>query len=78
MKKTLSRWLTLQNIAILLGALYIGFQIYELPAEVKLLKERMDNSEKEIIVLKEKLELSISMLKEVKADVKQIMKDIKW
>ena len=77
MKKTLSRWLTLQNIAILLGALYIGFQIYELPAEVKLLKERMDNSEKEIIVLKEKLELSISMLKEVKADVKQIMKDIK-
>ena len=76
--KRLSRWLTLQNIVIMLGALYIGFQIYELPAEVKILKERMDNSEKEIIVLKEKLELSISMLKEVKADVKQIMKDIKW
>ena len=76
--KRLSRWLTLQNIAIAFGALYIGFQIYELPAEVKILKERMDNSEKEIIILKEKLELSISMLKEVKADVKQIMKDIKW
>lgn len=77
MKKHLSRWLTLQNIAIIFGALYIGFQIYELPAEVKILKERMDNSEREIVVLRERLEVSISMLKELKVDVKQIMKDIK-
>ena len=77
MKRHLSRIFTIPNIVVFLSALYICFQIYELPAKVKSLQERVATNEKEIIVLKEKMNLNLTMLSEVRADVKQILKDVK-
>ena len=77
MKNSLRRIFTIPNIVVILSALYICFQIYELPAKVKALQERVSTNEKEIIVLKEKMNLNLTMLSEVRADVKQILKDVK-
>lgn len=64
-------------MVVILSAMYICFQIYELPSKVKTLQERVNNNEREIIVLKEKMNLNLTMLSEVRADVKQVLKDIK-
>lgn len=77
MKNNLRRIFTIPNIVVILSALYICFQIYELPAKVKSLQERVATNEREIIVLKEKMNLNLTMLSEVRADVKQILKDVK-
>ena len=77
MKNSIKRLLTLPNMAIIASALYICFSIYELPSKVKALQERVSTNEKEIIVLKEKMNLNLTMLSEVRADVKQILKDVK-
>lgn len=77
MKNSIRRIFTIPNIVIMFSALYICFQIYELPAKVKSLQERVATNEKEIIVLKEKMNLNLTMLSEVRADVKQVLKDIK-
>ena len=77
MKNSIRRIFTIPNIVIILSALYICFQIYELPSKVKALQERVNNNEREIIVLKEKMNLNLTMLSEVRADVKQVLKDIK-
>lgn len=77
MKNSLRRIFTIPNIVVILSALYICFQIYELPAKVKALQERVATNEREIIVLKEKMNLNLTMLSEVRADVKQILKDVK-
>lgn len=77
MKNNLRRIFTIPNVVVFLSALYICFQVYETPAKVKALQERMYANEKEIIVLKENLKQCVSMLSEVKADVKQILKDVK-
>ena len=77
MKRHLGRIFTIPNLLVFLSALYICFKVYETPAEVKMLKERMYANEKEVIVLKENLKQCVSMLSEVKADVKQILKDVK-
>ena len=77
MKNNLRRIFTIPNIAIMASALYICFSIYELPSKVKALQERVATNEKEIIVLKEKMNLNLTMLSEVRADVKQILKDVK-
>lgn len=77
MKNSIRRFFTIPNLVILLSALYICFQIYELPAKVSTLQERVNNNEREIIVLKEKMNLNLNMLAEVRADVKQILKDVK-
>lgn len=77
MKNNLRRIFTIPNIAIIASALYICFSIYELPSKVKALQDRVATNEKEIIVLKEKMNLNLTMLSEVRADVKQILKDVK-
>ena len=77
MKNNLRRIFTIPNIAIIASALYICFSIYELPSKVKALQERVATNEREIIVLKEKMNLNLTMLSEVRADVKQLLKDIK-
>lgn len=77
MKNNLRRIFTIPNIVVFLSALYICFQIYELPPKVKSLQERVATNEREIIVLKEKMNLTLTMLSEVRADVKQILKDVK-
>ena len=77
MKNSIKRIFTIPNIAIIASALYICFSIYELPSKVKALQERVATNEKEIIVLKEKMNLNLTMLSEVRADVKQILKDVK-
>lgn len=77
MKNNLRRIFTIPNMVVILSALYICFQIYELPAKVKALQDRVATNEKEIIVLKEKMNLNLTMLSEVRADVKQILKDVK-
>lgn len=77
MKRHMSRIFTIPNLLVFLSALYICFKVYETPAEVKMLKERMYAIEKEQIVLKENLRQCLSSLEEVKADVKQILKDVK-
>ena len=77
MKKNLRRIFTIPNIAVIFSALYICFQVYELPAKVKNLQERVYAIEKENIILKAKLDLCLSTMTEVKADVKQILKDVK-
>lgn len=76
-KNSIKRIFTIPNIVIILSALYICFQIYELPSKVKALQDRVSTNEKEIIVLKEKMNLNLTMLSEVRADVKQILKDVK-
>lgn len=77
MKNSIRRFFTIPNLVIFLSALYICFKIYELPAKVSTLQERVNNNEREIIVLKEKMNLNLNMLAEVRADVKQILKDVK-
>jgi hypothetical protein len=77
MKRHLGRIFTIPNIVVILSALYICFQIYELPSKVKALQDRVATNEREIIVLKEKMNLNLTMLSEVRADVKQILKDVK-
>lgn len=77
MKNSIRRIFTIPNIVVFLSALYICFQIYELPPKVKALQERVATNEREIIVLKEKMNLTLTMLTEVRADVKQILKDVK-
>lgn len=77
MKNSLRRIFTIPNIVVILSALYICFQIYELPAKVKILQERVSAVEKENIILKTKLDLCLSMITELKADVKQILNDVK-
>lgn len=77
MKNNLRRLLTIPNIVVFLSALYICFQIYELPPKVRALQDRVATNEREIIVLKEKMNLNLTMLSEVRADVKQILKDVK-
>lgn len=77
MKNNLRRIFTIPNIVVILSALYICFQIYELPAKVKNLQERVYVVEKENIILKTKLDLCLSMIAEMKADIKQILKDVK-
>lgn len=77
MKNNLRRIFTIPNIVVFLSALYICFQIYELPPKVRTLQDRLTVAEKEIIVLKEKMNLNLTMLSEVREDVKQILKDVK-
>jgi hypothetical protein len=77
MKNSLRRIFTIPNIVVILSALYICFQIYELPSKVKNLQERVYVIERENIILKTKLDLCLNMISEMKTDVKQLLKDIK-
>lgn len=77
MKNRLKRIFSIQNLVVYIGALYICFQVYELIPKVRALQDRVTTNEKEIIVLKEKMNLNLTMLSEVRADVKQILKDVK-
>lgn len=77
MKRNLIKLFSLPNIVIIASALYICFQIYELPTKVKVLQDRVSVVERENIVLKTKLDLCLSMITEMKADIKQILKDVK-
>lgn len=77
MKNSLRRIFTLPNIVIMASALYICFQIYEMPSKVRDLQDRVSVVERENIVLKTKLDLCLSMITELKADVKQILNDVK-
>ena len=77
MKNSLRRIFTLQNIVIIFGALYICFQVYELPAKVKNLQERIIAVEKDIVVFKAQQQLILNATYETRADIKQLMKEIK-
>lgn len=77
MKKGLIRIFTIPNIVIILSALYICFQVYELPAKVKNLQERMIIVEKDNVMLKTQLQLLLNAVYETRADIKQILKDVK-
>lgn len=77
MKNSLKRLLTLPNIVIIISALYICFQVYELPAKVKNLQERMIIVEKDNVMLKTQLQLVLNAVYETRADIKQILKDVK-
>ena len=78
MKRSIIKLFSLPNIVIIASALYICFQIYEMPSKVRDLQDRVSVVERENIVLKTKLDLCLSMITEMKADVKQILKDVKW
>lgn len=78
MKNSIKRLLTLPNIVIIISALYICFQVYELPAKVKNLQERMIIVEKDNVMLKTQLQLVLNAVYETRADIKQILKDVKW
>lgn len=77
MKKSIIRIFTLPNIVIIISALYICFQVYELPAKVKNLQERMIIVEKDNVMLKTQLQLVLNAVYETRADIKQILKDVK-
>ena len=77
MKNSLRRILTLPNIVIILSALYICFQVYELPSKVTSLENRVSIVEKENVTLKTKLDLCLNAIYEMRADIKQILKDVK-
>ena len=77
MKNSIKRLLTLPNIVIIISALYICFQVYELPAKVKNLQERMIVVEKDNVMLKTQLQLVLNAVYETRADIKQILKDVK-
>lgn len=73
MKNNLKRLFTLPNIVIMLSALYICFQIYELPSKVSILENRVTAVEKENITLKTKLDLTLSTVMEIKSVVNQLL-----
>lgn len=77
MKRSIIKLFSLPNIVIIASALYICFQIYEMPSKVRDLQDRVSVVERENIVLKTKLDLCLSMITEMKADIKQILKDVK-
>lgn len=77
MKNSLRRILTLPNIVIILSALYICFQVYELPSKVTSLENRVSIVEKENVTLKTKLDLCLNAIYEMRADIKQILKENK-
>lgn len=77
MKQNLKRLFTLPNIVIILSALYICFQIYELPSKVSILENRVTAVEKENITLKTKLDLCLTAIYDIRADIKQMMKENK-
>ena len=77
MKNSIKRLLTLPNIVIIISALYICFQVYELPSKVKNLQERMIIVEKDNVMLKTQLQLVLNAVYETRADIKQILKDVK-
>lgn len=73
MKNSIKRIFTLPNIVIILSALYICFQVYELPAKVRNLEDRLGIVEKENITLKTKLDLTLSAVMEIKSLVNQMI-----
>ena len=77
MKNSIKQYLSVTNIVFVLTVLYICFQVYELPAQVKDLKERVAVLEKEIIVFKTQQQLILNATYETRNDVKQILKDVK-
>ena len=77
MKRNLIKLLSVPNLVIFFSALFVVYKLYELPEKVNILENRLSIAEKEIIVLKEKMNLNLTMLSEVRADVKQILKDVK-
>lgn len=77
MKNSLKRIFTFQNLAVYISALYICFQVYELIPKVKVLQEKVVALDKEIIVLKTQQQLILNATYETRADVKQILKDVK-
>lgn len=77
MKNSIKQYLSVTNIVFILTVLYICFQVYELPAQVKDLKERVAVLEKEIIVFKTQQQLILNATYETRNDVKQILKDVK-
>ena len=77
MKKNLIKLFSLPNIVIILSALYICFQVYELPAKVNNLQERLTTVEKDNVMLKTQLQLLLTAVYETRADIKQILKDVK-
>lgn len=77
MKNSIKQYLSVTNIVFVLTVLYICFQVYELPAQVKDLKDRVAVLEKEIIVFKTQQQLILNATYETRNDVKQILKDVK-
>ena len=77
MKNSLRRIFTLPNIVIIISALYICFQVYELPSKVNNLQERLTIVEKDNVMLKTQIQLLLNAVYETRADIKQMMKDIK-
>ena len=77
MKNSIKRIFTLPNIVIILSALYICFQVYELPSKVNNLQERLTVVEKDNVMLKTQLQLLLNAVYETRADIKQILKDVK-
>lgn len=77
MKNSIKRLLTLPNLVIIISALYICFQVYELPAKVKNLQERITIVEKDNVMLKTQIQLVLNAVYETRADIKQILKDVK-
>lgn len=77
MKNNLRRIFTLPNIVIIISALYICFQVYELPAKVNSMQERLALVEKDNVMLKTQIQLLLNAVYETRADIKQMMKDIK-
>lgn len=77
MKNNLRRIFTLPNIVIMISALYICFQVYELPAKVNSMQERLALVEKDNVMLKTQIQLLLNAVYETRADIKQMMKDIK-
>ena len=73
MKRSLIKIFSLPNVVIMASALYICFQIYELPAKVKILQERISTVEKENIALKTQINLVLNAVYEMRADIKQIL-----
>ena len=71
------RIFTLPNIVIIISALYICFQVYELPSKVNNLQERLTVVEKDNVMLKTQLQLLLNAVYETRADIKQILKDVK-
>ncbi len=77
MKNSIKQFFTIPNIIFVLTVLYFCFQVYELPAQVKELKDRVAVLEKEIIVFKTQQQLILNATYETRADIKQILKDVK-
>ena len=82
MKRSLIKLFSLQNIialgTIIFAVIFWFYKIDKMPKQIENHENRIKTLEYNDIEFKTKQDLMLSALYELRADVKQILKDVKW